>query len=453
MQEKLHDEYRHSPHIVPCEYRLSRFIIDEDSRGVYSLANLRRESGVSKFSRLPLWQRNLIGISISQVLSILAFQASFILIPYYVQQMGMTDPADVSQWTGWYQSIGGVSFAIFTPIWGALGDRYGRRPMLIRATAATSLMLLLMAFARTPSQLLILRAIQGSVTGTPAAASALLATGTPKNRLAYALGLQQTSLFIGTSLGPMFGGFIGDTFGYRSTFFVSSAIVLVALALVLFIVREPEESAANSAQARKRSAIGSFRELLSSRSMVALVSMSMAVNLTFGLTGPVMPLFIQQLVGNRDRLASIAGTVTGLAAISAAISALVVGRLSDSWGNRITLLGCSIGAAILYVPMAMAQSVWHLGTALSAQGLFRGGIGPNISAMVVRSVPKEQTGAALGLSSSFQSAGFAIGPLLGAAIMTATSARVVFLVAGGVFVLVAVALLFLKPPQQESATA
>jgi len=166
-----------------------------------------------------------------------------------------------------------------------------------------------------------------------------------------------------------------------------------------------------------------------------------------------MPLFIQQLVGNRDRLASIAGTVTGLAAISAAISALVVGRLSDSWGNRITLLGCSIGAAILYVPMAMAQSVWHLGTALSAQGLFRGGIGPNISAMVVRSVPKEQTGAALGLSSSFQSAGFAIGPLLGAAIMTATSARVVFLVAGGVFVLVAVALLFLKPPQQESATA
>ena len=103
--------------------------------------------------------------------------------------------------------------------------------------------------------------------------------------------------------------------------------------------------------------------------------------------------------------------------------------------------------------MALAQSVWHLGTALSAQGLFRGGIAPNISAMVVRSVPKEQTGAALGLSSSFQSAGFAIGPLLGAAIMTATSARVVFLVAGGVFVLVAVALLFLKPPQRESVTA
>ena len=186
--------------------------------------------------------------------------------------------------------------------------------------------------------------------------------------------------------------------------------------------------------------------------MITLVAMSFAVNLTFGLTGPVMPLFIQSLVGSTERLASIAGTVTGIAAISAAISALVVGRLSDRWGNRITLLGCSLGAAILYIPQSLARSVWHIGAALSAQGLFRGGIGPNISAMVVRSVPKEQTGAALGLSSSFQSAGFAVGPLLGAAIMSATSARIVFLVAGAVFVLVALALVFLKPAQTESAT-
>ncbi|MGI6367620.1 MAG: MFS transporter [Anaerolineae bacterium] len=403
---------------------------------------------MSKLSGLPLWQRNLTAISIAQVLCILAFQASFILIPYYVQQMGMTDPAEVSRWTGLYQSIGGISFAIFTPIWGALGDRYGRRPMLIRATLATALMLVMMGFARTPTQLMIMRGIQGSVTGTPAAASALLATGTPKNRLAYALGLQQTSLFIGTSLGPMFGGFVGDTFGYRATFFVSSIIVFVALALVLFIVREPEESAANSVQARKQSALGGFKTLLTSRTMVALVLMSLAVNLTFGLTGPVMPLFIQALAANQERIASIAGTVTGLAAVSAAVSALVVGRLSDSWGNRVTLLGCSIGAALLYIPQSLAQSVWHLGIALSAQGLFRGGIGPNISAMVVRSVPKEQTGAALGLNSSFQSAGFAIGPLLGAAIMAATSARVVFLVAGAVFLLVAAALLWVHTPEQ-----
>lgn len=414
---------------------------------------LAEESAVSRFARWPLWQRNLFAISIIQVLSILSFQASFILIPYYVQQMGMTGQAEISRWTGWYQSIGSIGFAIFTPIWGALGDRHGRRPMLIRATFFTALMLVLMGFARNPTQLLVLRAIQGCVTGTPAACSALLATGTPKNRLAFSLGLQQTALFVGTSLGPMFGGFVGDAYGYRSTFFVSTAIVAIALALVLFVVREPEESAANSAQARQRSALTAFREVLSSPTMVTLSLIALAVNLTFGLTGPVMPLFIQELVGSQERLASIAGTVTGISAVTAAISALVVGRLSDQWGNRRTLLGCSVGAAILYIPQALARSVWGLGIALSAQGMFRGGIAPNISAMVVRSASKEQTGAALGLSSSFQSVGFAIGPLLGAAIMGATSARTVFLVSGAVFAGVAVALLWLRSSEGETVPA
>ncbi|NLT74695.1 MAG: multidrug efflux MFS transporter [Chloroflexi bacterium] len=403
-----------------------------------------------KYKSLPLWQRNLIPISIAQILCILSFQASIILIPYYVQQMGMTDPAQVSRWTGMYQSIGSISFAIATPIWGALGDRYGRRPMLVRATVSTAIMLLLMGFARTPTELLVLRGIQGCVTGTPAAASALLATGTPKNRLAYALGLQQTALFVGTSIGPMIGGFVGDGYGYRSTFFVSAAIVAVALILVLALVVEPEESAANSAQARKRSAAKGFIELLSSPAMIALVLMSFAVNFTFGLTGPVMPLFIQSLVGESERIASIAGTVTGIAAITAAVSALVVGRLSDKWGNRIALMGCSAGAALLYVPQAAARSVWQLGAALTAQGLFRGGIAPNISAMVVRSVPKEQTGSALGLTTSFQSAGFAVGPLIGAAIMGASSGRTVFLVAGGVFALVAIGTVFFRPPEPNA---
>jgi MFS transporter, DHA1 family, multidrug resistance protein len=287
---------------------------------------------------------------------------------------------------------------------------------------------------------LVLRVIQGCVTGTPAAAAALLATSSPKNRLAYSLGLQQTALFVGSSLGPMAGGFIADLFGYRSTFYFSSAIVVLALIPVLFLVREPEETAANVVASRQRSAIGGFRQLLGRPALVVLIGTALAVNLTFGLLGPVMPLFIQSLVVNQDRLASTAGTVTGISAITAAISALVVGRLSDRVGNRKVLIGCSAGAALLYIPQAMARSVWTLGAALSAQGLFRGGIAPNINAMVVRSVPKEQTGSALGLSTSAGSVGFAVGPLIGAALLAATSAPTVFLAAGGVFAVVAIAL-------------
>jgi len=406
---------------------------------------------LAKLARLPLWQRNLIAISFAQILCILAFQASIMLVPYYVQEMGMTDMAQVGAWTGLYQSLGGVGFAIFTPIWGILGDRHGRKVMLVRAIIGTMVMLFLMGFARTPTQLLVLRAIQGCVTGTPAAASALLATSSPKNRLAYSLGLQQTALFVGMSLGPMVGGFIADLVNYRATFYVSAFIVLLALIAVAWLVREPEETAANMVQARQRSALGGFRQLLGQPALVALIGTSLAVNLTFGLLGPVMPLFIQQLVVNQDRLASTAGTVTGLAAISAAISALVVGRLSDRVGNRKILIGCSAGAALLYIPQALARSVVGLGAALSVQGLFRGGIAPNINAMVVRSVSKEQTGSALGLSSSAASIGFAIGPLIGAAVLAASSARAVFWVAAGIFALVAVVLSFINSRETRAA--
>ena len=194
--------------------------------------------------RCPYGNATSTAAAIGQVLNILSFQASFILIPYYIQQMGITEQTAVSAWTAAYQTAGAVAFAIFTPIWGVVGDRYGRKPMLVRATAATAVMLLLMGMARTPTQLVILRVIQGCVTGTPAAASALVATGSPKNRLAYGLGLLQTGLFIGSSLGPMLGGYIADAFSYRATFFVSASIVALSVLITVFMVKEPEESVA-----------------------------------------------------------------------------------------------------------------------------------------------------------------------------------------------------------------
>jgi DHA1 family multidrug resistance protein-like MFS transporter len=372
----------------------------------------------------------------AQIMTILAFQASFVLIPYYIQQMGITDVREVSAWTGAYQSAGAIAFAVFTPIWGALGDRYGRKIMLVRAMASTAVIMALMGFARTPTQLLALRILQGCVTGTPAAASALIATGSPKNRLAYALGLLQTAFFVGASLGPMLGGHIADSYSYRATFFVSAFIVLIAFFTTLTIVREPEESAAANAQARMESPITGFRMLLASRTMLPLIFMGFAVNMTFSLTGPVFPILVQELVADPQRLASTAGTISGAAALAAAVSAMVVGRISDRVGHRRALVSCSLGTALVYLPQALARSPLMLGSMLGLQGLFRGGIAPNISAMVVRNAPRDKIGAAMGLNSSAASAGFAVGPMLGAALLAATSTRTVFVITGGIFMLV-----------------
>ena len=78
---------------------------------------------MKRFARLEPWQKNLWASVAIQVLSLLAFQAGAVLVPYYIQDLGITDIKQVATWTGAWQSVGAVSFAIFTPIWGALGDR------------------------------------------------------------------------------------------------------------------------------------------------------------------------------------------------------------------------------------------------------------------------------------------------------------------------------------------
>lgn len=388
---------------------------------------------------LQPWQRNLWVIVVAEVMALLSFQASFILIPYYIQELGITDVAQVAAWTGAFQSLGAIAFAISTPIWGALGDRYGRKVMLVRAMFATSFALAAIGFARTPTQLMVLRVVQGCFSGTPAAASTLVATGSPKNRLAFALGMVQTSVFVGSTVGPMLGGYIGDAFGYRATFFSGAALALVASVLVLVVVREPEESAAIAAQARSESPLAGFRGILVSPGLSTLIAMVFSVGLTYGLLGPALPIFIQQLVGSRDRIASVAGTVTGVGAFTAAVSAMIVGRVSDRLGHRRTLLTCSVGMGLLYFPQALVRSATALGAVRGLQGLFQGGISPSLSAMVVNLAPKDKTGAALGLSTSAQSIGFAIGPVLGALFVATTPITTVFYVAGIVFALVTIA--------------
>jgi MFS transporter, DHA1 family, multidrug resistance protein len=391
-----------------------------------------------KRPHLQPWQSNLWAIVVAEVMALVSFQASFILIPYYIQELGISDVAQVAAWTGAYQSLGAIGFTVATPIWGALGDRYGRKPMLVRAMFATALALAGIGIVRTPTQLMVLRVVQGCFTGTPAAASTLVATGSPKDRLAYALGMVQTSVFVGSTLGPMMGGYIADAYGYRATFFAGGAVVLVATLLVVLMVREPIESAAIAARARTENPVAGFRSILGSPGLLALIAMVFSVGLTYGLLGPALPLFIQQLVGTQDHLASIAGTITGVGAFTAAVSALAIGRVSDRIGHRRALLACSVGMSALYFPHALVRSASALGVVRGLQGFFQGGISPSLSAMVVNLSPKDKTGAALGLTSSASSAGFAIGPVLGALILAATPTTTVFYVAGIAFALVTI---------------
>src|SRR5205807_1772568 len=97
----------------------------------------------------------------------------------------------------------GLAMAIASPIWGVLGDRFGRKPMLIRSMVGGALTVGLVAFAQNPAQLVVLRFLQGATSGTVAAATSLVAAETPRSRVGWALGVVTSAVALGGAIGPV----------------------------------------------------------------------------------------------------------------------------------------------------------------------------------------------------------------------------------------------------------
>jgi MFS family permease len=173
--------------------------------------------------------------------------------------------------------------------------------MLIRAAFAGCATVAAMAFVSQPWQLLALRLVEGSLTGTVTAATVLVATTTPKARLGYALGLLQTAVFAGSSIGPLFGGVLADTIGPRPTFLVAGSMLGLAGLLTLLIVRERFEppvpappSDAPAPTGRWNRVRGAAGPLLSG-AVVTLVLALFVIRFAAMAVQPIVPLFVASL--------------------------------------------------------------------------------------------------------------------------------------------------------------
>ena len=118
--------------------------------------------------------------------------------------------------------------AIASPIWGILGDRYGRKPMLIRSMVGGAITVGLIYFARSPTELLVLRLLQGATSGTVAAATALVAAETPRNRVGWALGVVTSAVALGSAIGPVVGGLAAALLGLRLMFLAGGILLLLS---------------------------------------------------------------------------------------------------------------------------------------------------------------------------------------------------------------------------------
>lgn len=361
------------------------------------------------------WRRTLYIIFIAQLVTAIGFSSIFPFLPLYVESLGTVTDLSVELLAGLVYSAQAFTMMIASPIWGALADRYGRKLMVERAMFGGAIILLLMAFVQTAEQLVLLRAIQGLVTGTIAAASALVAAAVPRERLGYSMGLLQVSLGAGVALGPLIGGSIADIYGYHYAFYVTSALLISAGLMVMFGVDErfvPNNELTSGWQ----SFVTEWRQILSVPGIMTTYSMRFITQLGRMMIVPIAPLFIQTLLIDSSRLNTFTGLVVGAASASATISAVYLGRLGDRMGYRRILILSALAAALLYLPQSLVTEGWQLLVLQAFVGIALGGIIPAISALLARYSHSGEEGAVYGLDNSINAGSRALAPLLGAAL-------------------------------------
>lgn len=386
---------------------------------------------------MQTWQRNLYTLWVAELIAIAGFTVVLPFLPYYVQDLGVTELEQVELWSGLLFASQAVAMAIFSPIWGSVADRYGRKLMVERAMFGGAVVMGAMGFVQNVQQLVVLRALQGCLTGTIAAATTLVASSVPRQRSGHALGLLQMAVYSGASAGPLLGGLVADHFGYRTAFVVTGALLFLAGVTVAIFVHEEFEPPHREAGSRKGDFWLGVRAVFRSRELLVVLGIELMLRLGTRIMGPVLPLFVQTLVPGEARVASLVGLITGLGAATSAVGAVLLGRASDRLGYRTVLLICALGAVVVYMPQFFVTTPVQLLILQAAAGAAMGGGLAAIGAMLANLSPEGRQGAVYGLDWSAISAANGLGPMTGAAVAVGLGLRVPFLFAAGIYGLAA----------------
>lgn len=393
------------------------------------------------------WRQTLAIVWVAEFVAVVGFAVVIPFLPFYVQELGVSDPDEVKLWSGLVTSAQAITMAIFAPIWGGLADRYGRKLMLERAMFGGSILLTLMGFAQNPQQLVILRAIQGCLTGTVAAATTLVASTVPRKQSGFAMGLLQMGIFSGVSVGPLVGGLIADNLGYQAAFMLTGACLFVAGLGVMFFVQERFEPPAPQSSGRRGHFWDGLVLVVRSRELLLVFGARLLTRIGNRVINPILPLFVATLVVGDKGLNTLTGTVTAASAVASAIGAAVLGQASDRLGHRRVLLASSVVAAVFYVLQAAVTNTAQLIALQFCVGVAMAGTLASLAAMLATLAPEGQQGAVYGVDTSVVAGANAIAPMMGAALAVAMGYRATFLLAAGVFALAALVIGLLIPAQ------
>lgn len=391
--------------------------------------------------RMEQWKRTFWAVWVAEFIAIAGFATTTPIIAYYLASLGLGDEAALKFWTGAAHTGASLAMAIFAPIWGGLADRVGRKPMLMRAMFGGSLLIGLLSLTTEPWQVALLRTVQGSVTGTVAAANVFTASLVPEKETGYRLGLMQMAVYLGNSLGPIIGSSLAVHTGYRGNFLVTSGL-LMAAGLVIIVFAKEEFAPKPSTGSLVSRILPDFSPLVRTPALLPLLAVVFLFQFANSVVAPMLPLYIRSVVATEAQATMMSGTIITTTGVAGALGAVLIGRISIRAGSARTLILSMAGAFLFYLPQGFVRSPWILLALRFGSGLCLGGTMPNVNALIARLCERGKQGATYGLSASISSAGMALGPALGTVMALGAGYSSIFFITtailGGVGIMVAI---------------
>jgi len=369
------------------------------------------------------WQRNLKIAWIGTFFTGASFSIVMPFMALYVEELGIKG-AMVEWYAGLSVALSALASALVSPVWGRLADRYGRKPMMIRASMVMTFTMGGLAFVPNVFWMLFLRILNGLFAGYVPNATALIASQAPQQRSGYALGTLSTGLTAGVLIGPLLGGTLSEAFGMRCTFLLVGVILFICCLLTIFGLREDFQPIENGEMMTLSQV---FAKIPSKSLLIGLFVTSMIIQISAQSIAPMLALYIRYL-GQRDNILFYSGLIVSAMGFSSLLSTPFLGKLGDRIGNHRLLLMGLFYSFLLYFLCGFAGSALQLGILRFAYGFGIGALMPSVNSLLTKMTPKEGISRIFSFNQSFSYIGQVLGPFVGSAVATGLGYRWVFFV-------------------------
>jgi len=380
------------------------------------------------------WRRTFWVVFVSNLVSGAGLMSFLPFFPTLLEELGMQDEHARAIWSGVLFGAAPLSAAFMGPLWGSIGDRHGRKLMVVRALFGLALFVGAMAWARSAWDLLFLRLGQGVFSGYIPPSLTLVSVAAPRELQGRVTSWLQTASTVGTIAGPLIGALLLSTVG-PSAIFATVAIAAGASALFVWAfaweAALPESKAKLSLGPVLRGAWGDLVGLTRIPAMREAFLLYAVVHFALGATNPQMEFFVEELwTGAHARVEGLTGTLFSALALSAILATPLWGRFGDRVGHGIALrLSSGLSALSLLAHAFVPAYGWLLGLRI-AFGLASPGASAAAFGLAATETGSEKRGAAMGAVFSVRAFAISAGSFAGGALSAAIGLRGLFAASG-----------------------